>query len=336
MATIYEVSELAGVSLATVSRVVNGTAVVSERTKEKVKKAMQALEYIPNSVAVSLASKRSNCVGILVASIDDSFFGSMLGGIESELRKHRKHVVITAGHGRKDDEIEGIEFLKSRNCDALIIHAEMLCDDYLIELSKGKTPIYVLNRQIPGISERCISLDNIFGGYLATKHVLEKGHRQVVNITGPSYKIDSMLRVDGFNQALNEYDITVSSEGMFEGNYLQQSGAAAVDYFVEKNVPFSAIICGNDQMAIGAMAKLREHGKIPAKDVAVIGFDDVDFAACTFPRLTTVKYPIKEMGKVTADLILQEVYNINMQDISRVFEPALVVRDSVQVHSINK
>jgi LacI family transcriptional regulator len=329
MATIYEVSTLAGVSLATVSRVMNGTAKVSPRTEQKVKNAMHALGYMPNSVAISLASKRSNCVGILVAEFESGFFGGLMRGVEGELRKYRKHLVMTAGHGNMEDEIEGIEFLKSHNCDALIIHAEMLSDEYLIELSKGKTPVYILNRNIPQLQKQCMSIDNVYGSYVAAKHVLDKGHTKIVNISGPPYKIDSQLRIEGFNKALNEYGLSIPLEHIYEGDYLQESGAAAVEYFMEKNVQFTAIVCGNDQMAIGAMAKLREYGKVPAQDVAIIGFDDVSFAEYTFPRLTTVKYPIEEMGKASANSILKEVYKIDMPCITKTFEPSLVVRDSV-------
>lgn len=330
MVTIYEVSTLAGVSLATVSRVMNGTARVSPLTQDKVRNAMKELGYKPNSVAISLASKRSNCVGILIGEFEGGFFGSLMRGVESELRNHRKHLVMTAGHGNKDDELEGIEFLKSHNCDALIIHAEMLSDEYLVELSKGKTPVYILSRHIPQISERCMSLDNVYGSYLATKHVLVKGHTHIANISGPLCKTDSQPRIDGFNEALNEFGLSIPANHFYEGDYSQGSGRAAVDYFINQNISFTAIVCGNDQMAIGAMARLREHGKVPASDIAIVGFDDVSFAECTFPRLTTVKYPIEEMGKACANLILKEVYKKDIDNIPKRFEPTLIVRDSVQ------
>lgn len=277
MATIYEVSTLARVWLATVSRVMNG--------------------------------------------------------IEGELRKRRKHVVITAGHGRKADEVEGIEFLKSHNCDAIVVHAERLSDDYLIELSKGSTSIYILNRYIPSIAHRCISLDNLYGGYLATRHVLQQGHRSLVNISGPHYKIDSAKRIEGFHKAIGEYGLTLHKKAIYEGDYMHEGGMAAVDYFMHNNTPFTAMVCGNDQMAIGAMARLREYKKIPGQDVAIIGFDDTASAACTFPRLSTIKYPIKEMGKTAANMILHEVYKVNMASILSVFEPTLIVRDSVQANT---
>ncbi|GLR71539.1 LacI family DNA-binding transcriptional regulator [Agaribacter marinus] len=330
MPTIYEVSELAGVSLATVSRVMNGSAKVSEKSKKKVRDAMEELGYRPNSVAISLASKRSNCIGILVAELDGAFFGSMMTGIEKTLRQYQKHVVITAGHSNDADEREGVEFLKSRNCDALVIHAEQLSDEYLIELSKGDTPIVVMNRQIDAIAEKCVSLDNVKGGYIATRHVLEKGHRQLVNIAGPKFKNDAMERIVGFQQAVNEAGIDFDENRVFEGDYLQESGAAAIDHFVMSGIEFTGVVCGNDQMAIGAMARLREYKRLPSKDVAVIGFDDVSFAACTYPTLTTINYPIKLMGQQAAKLVLKDVYKIGVKDIRQIYEPTLMERNSVK------
>lgn len=329
MATIYEVSKLAGVSLATVSRVMNGSANVNAKTEAKVKKAMKSLGYVPNSVAISLASKRSNCIGILVAEFDGVFFGSMMQGIEKELRAFRKHVVITAGHSNAEHEKKGIEFLKSRNCDALIVHVEQLSDEFLIELSKGKTPVYVINRYVSEIADKCITLDNFYGGYLATKYVLDKGHRELVNICGPKFKMDAVQRVEGYKKALEEHSLQFVDKHVVEGDYLQETGAAAIDFYMANDIPFSAVVCGNDQMAIGAMARLREHNKIPPHNVSIIGFDDVTFAACTFPTLTTVKYPISEMGKVAARTVLKDVYKLGIENTSRVFEPTLIERDSV-------
>jgi len=145
MATIYEVSELAGVSLATVSRVMTKNAKVSDKTRIKVEVAMEKLAYRPNSIAQSLASSRSNSIGILVSELNGPFFGEMMAGIESELRLANKHVIITTGHSDEAKEKEGIEFLIGRNCDALIIHVEAVSDEYLIELSKGKTPIFIIS-----------------------------------------------------------------------------------------------------------------------------------------------------------------------------------------------
>ena len=131
MATIYQVSEAAGVSLATVSRVMNGNAKVSERTRKKVEDAMASLGYQPNAIAQSLASNRTNSVGLLVSELHGSYFGDLMSTVEHVLKQNGKHVIITAGHVDEKREHEAIEFLKSRRCDALILHAEAVSDDYL-------------------------------------------------------------------------------------------------------------------------------------------------------------------------------------------------------------
>ena len=146
MATIYQVSELAKVSLATVSRVMNGNAKVSDKTREKVLLAMKELGYRPNSIAQSLASSRGNSIGLLVSELHGAFFGEMMAGVESELRSAGKHIIVTTGHSIEEKEKEGIEFLISRNCDAIILHVEAVSDEYLEELSKGKTPIFIISR----------------------------------------------------------------------------------------------------------------------------------------------------------------------------------------------
>jgi LacI family transcriptional regulator len=130
MATIYEVSKLAGVSLATVSRVMNNNANVSDATRKKVTLAMEELGYRPNSIAQSLASNCSNSAGLLVSELKGPFYGPMMSGIENTLRKQGKHVIITAGHSDAEREQQGIEFLISRNCDALILHVEAVSDEY--------------------------------------------------------------------------------------------------------------------------------------------------------------------------------------------------------------
>ena len=144
MATIYEVSELAGVSLATVSRVMNNSGKVSPKTRKKVEAAMKALGYRPNLIAQSLALKRSNSVGVLVPELHGPFFGVMLSSIEAELRAAGKHIIITAGHSDENIERESIEFLSKRRCDALILYVYGVPDDYLVEFSESSVPVVSL------------------------------------------------------------------------------------------------------------------------------------------------------------------------------------------------
>ncbi|MEE4219234.1 MAG: LacI family DNA-binding transcriptional regulator, partial [Xanthomonadales bacterium] len=224
MSTIYEVSELAGVSLATVSRVINNSSKVSPATRKKVGEAMKALGYRPNSAAQTLASNRSNCVGVVVPVFYGPFYGEMFSGIEAELRTAHKHVIITSGESDDSREKGGIEFLLSRNCDALILRLDAVKDDYLVEMSKKfATPFVLLDRHIPEIAERCIYLDNELGGYLATKSVLVLGHRKVAYISGPLWKNDADARLQGHIRALKEFGLEFDPTLMYEGNF-QETG----------------------------------------------------------------------------------------------------------------
>jgi len=330
MATIYQVSELAGVSLATVSRVINDNAIVSEKTKAKVLAAMKTLDYRPNSVAQSLASNRSNSVGILVSELHGAFYGSMMSDIELALREFGKHAIITAGHSDEKSEKEGVEFLISRSCDALILHLEAVSDQYLTDLKKRNVPFVTVNRYIPEIAENCIFLDNELGGYIATHYLLQQGHRDIAYIAGPLWKTDAKQRFNGHKKALKEFDVSFNQRLMYEGNFQEEGGQKAIQTLLETGIAFSAVACANDEMAAGAMSALREKGHNIPDDISVMGFDNLVFSRFTFPKLSTVNYPIALMGKTAANWVLNNLYTDRESHIQHIFKPELVVRDSVK------
>jgi LacI family transcriptional regulator len=329
MATIYEVSKLAGVSLATVSRVMNKNTRVSENTRKKVQDAMDQLGYRPNSIAQSLASNRSNSIGILVSEVHGPFFGQMMSGIESELRAAGKHVIITTGHSEQEKEIDGIEFLLSRNCDAIILHVEAVSDEYLIELSKKSTPIFIMSRYVDSLKDRCISLNNEMGGYLATKVLIENGHSAIGYIGGPEFKADSRSRLQGHKRALKEFNLSFDDKLYFEGDFKETGGIAGLRTFIKHNDKLTALACANDEMASGAMKYAREHGYILPDGLSIIGFDNINFANYLYPTLTTIDNPVYDMGHMAAKLVLQSVYKVKNLTVQNVFEPTVVERNSV-------
>ncbi len=329
MATIYEVSELAGVSLATVSRVMNNNARVSDATRAKVLSAMETLGYRPNSIAQSLASNRSNSVGILVSELHGPFYGEMLSGIENECRAAGKHVIIAAGHSEEASEIDGIEFLISRSCDALILHVEAVTDDYLIKLAAGNLPIVLINRYIPQLADNCIRLNNELGGYLATKQLLQQGHTELAYIAGPMWKSDAKERYAGHLRALAEQGLRFNPQLFAEGNFQDSSGSACMQQILAKGLQFSALVCANDEMAAGAMEVARAHGLRVPQDLSIVGFDNLILARYIYPKLTTIDYPIGEMGRMAARWVLKHIYQQQALQLENVFEPVLVSRESV-------
>ena len=329
MATIYEVSKLAGVSLATVSRVINNSGRVTEKTRRKVETAMRQLGYRPNSIAQSLASSRSNSVGILVPELHGPFFNTMLSGVEAELREAGKHVFITVGHSDETKELESIEFLVGRRCDALILHVDAVADPYLLKLNEEVVPVVLINRTLRGLAGRCINLNNTRGGYLATKALLERGHRSIACITGPRWKRDARQRLAGHRKALAEAGVKPDPRLLVEGDFQESGGREGMAALLRAGIPFTGLVCGNDTMAAGAIDAARDSGLSVPDDLSVVGFDNVTFARYMHPKLTTIDYPMVEMGQMAARIVLKDVYDIDGPEIRNVFEPKIVERQSV-------
>lgn len=330
MATIYEVSELAGVSLATVSRVMNESGRVSEKTRKKVISAMEQLDYRPNSIAQSLASNRSNSVGILVPELHGPFFGTMVSGIEEELRSAGKYVIVTIGHSDEEKEKQGIRFLIERSCDSLIVCVDAVSDTYLAELCTGLTPTVVMNRAIADAPEQCISIDNEHGGFMATRFLIQQGHRNIAYIAGPLWKHDAAERMAGHQRALKEAGIPFAGNLVVEGDYLEPSGSDGLRQLLQRSVTFTALTCANDSMAAGAMQVARDHGIKMPDELSVVGFDNVNFARYLYPQLSTIDFPVEAMGQMAARWVLKNVYGDQSVDVRNVFEPNLIVRSSVR------
>ena len=328
MATIYEVSKLVGVSVATVSRVINGSGRVSDKTREKVHAAMAALDYRPNSIAQSLASNRSNCVGILVPQVHGPVFAAMLSEIEEELRNAGKFTIFATGLSDDIKEREAIRFLISRNCDALIMHIDALTDVFIREQMDTALPFVIMNRVVPGLEEKCISLDNERGGFDATRMLLEMGHRRIAYISGPLAWVDASARLDGHKRALAAYGQAFDDRLLVESNFKEFGGSEAMSKLLSRDPSFSAVVCANDEMAAGAMDAIRARGLSIPDDVSIVGFDNAPLSRYLYPKLTTVNYPIAEMGRMAARWVLRNVYKDSDAEIRHVFRPTLVPRAS--------
>ncbi|RDV26861.1 LacI family DNA-binding transcriptional regulator [Alteromonas aestuariivivens] len=330
MVTIKQVSERAGVSSATVSRVINNADSVKENTRKLVMDAMADLGYRHNVLAASLASNKTNTVGYVVPELHGSFFGSMMAGSEQVLRKANKHMFVATGHSDESTEKKEIEALLSRRCDALILHVEAVSDDYLINLARQDVPLVVVNRYIEEIGEHCISLDNIRGGYLATRHLIELGHTSIAYVAGAMFKADSVNRLEGHKQALAEAGLQYNESLTVEGNFQAKSGEDAIRELARRDCYYTAVACANDEMACGAINALATMGRSVPRDVSVIGYDNIDFASYLTPGLTTINYPVRDIGTMAARWILNHAYGDHKMTMSHVLEPHLVVRGTTK------
>lgn len=329
MTTIKQVSQMAGVSSATVSRVMNQPNSVRPSTRNRVTEAMTALNYRYNGIAASLSSKKTNTIGYVVPELHGFFFGGMISGTEQVLRRANRHLLVAAGHSNENDEKDAIEYLRARRCDALILHVEALSDTYLEDLAKQEVPFVVVNRYIQSIGDRCIALDNERGGYLATRVLIDAGHENIAYIAGALWKADGEARLKGHKRALLEAGLTYDPRLMFEGTFQPQSGLEGIRALLARGLPFTGLACGNDEMASGAIDGMRQQGLNVPGDVSVVGFDNVEFCRYISPRLTTINYPTQTIGESAAHWILRQVYNDELIPFEHVISPEVVLRESV-------
>lgn len=328
MANIKQVARLAEVSVATVSRVLNGVR-VNEANYASVMAAIERLDYRPNTFARSLATNRSGGVGVVVNEISSPFYSGIVQGIESVIEERGMHLIVSSTHAEASRERNAVEFLRERRCEALVLVSEALTDAELLELAEHEIPLVLVGRHIPQLSDNCVYLDNSRGGYLATRHLIERGHRRIAHVAGNLSIKDARDRLEGYHQALSEAGLQAVPELVVSGNFTEEGGQRATQLLLERGAEFSAIFAANDQMAAGVLLTLREQGIDCPHDVSLVGYDDVLLANYLYPALTTIRQPFAEMGQAAARLALA----IATKEVRRRFEPVLVERHSVSTYT---
>ncbi|MFC1235171.1 LacI family DNA-binding transcriptional regulator [Vibrio sp. F74] len=333
MATIRDVSEFAGVSQATVSRVVNGSTRVSHDKKMSVEKAIKKLGYRPNSIAQALASSRTGSIGVVVPELA-GFYSGMLQAIEDQLRRFGYHLIVTAGSNDEEGQKQAIDFLLSRRVDALILHTQDVSDDYLIDLETQGIQLALVNRFVPELNNSCIELDNELGANIATKYLIDMGHREIACITGPLSKSDARGRLQGYRDALEEAGIEYSESRVVEAGFTEETGASAMNKLLNRHCRFSAVFAANDHMAFGAFGEMKKANLLVPEDVSLVGFDNILFARYLTPGLTTIDFPIEQMSTEAVQLILQKLIK-KKTEVDFKLSPSLVIRESVKKLTAN-
>ncbi len=332
MTTIKDVSNLAKVSISTVSRVINNTAQVAPEKREAVLQAMEQLNYRPNSFAQALVSKRSDCIGLLVGDLGGGpFFVQMMNGIEQVVEQAKKFSMVMSGRHEAQRERECIEFLLQRQCDALILHSKGLSDEELQELAAGETPLVIINRLVPGLEEQCVYLDNLEGAAVATQYLIDQGHQKIAFITTDDEEfVDGRERMEGYKSTLKAAGIECNPALVRNAFPNEEGGSHAMRDLLESGEEFTAVFGFNDAMVAGAISVLREEGVQIPQEVSVVGFDDIMYARFVHPKLTTVRYPIQEMGARAAELALAMLDKRTIDQEELCFHPKLIERESVQ------
>jgi len=329
MATINEVSELAKVSISTVSRVINNNAPVKESTRKRVYLAMEQLGYQPNLFAQGLVTNRSRSITLVLTDSTGGYFGPLVKGIENTLREAKYNLSVSVGNEGLPEVQDTFRYLISWRSDAVILFPHCLTDEQILALKETAPPMVVLNRQLPELSQQSIMVDNEQGSRLAIQHFLDNGHQQIACIAGPLGNSEALSRLEGYRAALNENEIVHQDNQVVVSDFTVEGGYEAIGQLLEQGTEFSAIYACNDQMAVGAMKALKDAGKRIPEDVSVIGFDDVEFAGLITPSLTTIRQPIAQMAEDAAKLAVRLIEGKTNLPVQPLYSPTLIERESV-------
>lgn len=325
--TLQMVAERAGVSPSTVSRILNGTAVVSDEKRAAVDEAIAALGFVPNPVARGLAGGRTLSVGVVTQAIDSPFYGAALRGIEDMLGPAGYSPLFMSGHWNADEEARCIDVLRARRVDGLVVLTGRLSDAALRGVAKA-LPVVVTGRDLKAPHLHSLNFDNLEGARLATHHLLALGHRRIAFITGDPRHADADERQRGYRAALEAAGLRFDPALVVPGHFSEESGLLAVERLLDSRVRFSAIFAANDQMAFGAALALHRRSFRVPDDVSLVGFDDVASALYAIPPLTTVHQPVRELGRLAAQAILDLLAGRRPQ--LAVPRPRLIVRESTR------
>ncbi|WP_432464032.1 substrate-binding domain-containing protein [Agarivorans sp. QJM3NY_33] len=328
MATIKDVAAAAGVSVATVSRVVNNGPKVSAKNRELVKKVMLELGYRPNANARALVTQTNPTLGLVFSELTDPFFATLAGGVEKITRNHNIQLLISNGLVSAETEKQAIETLLEQRCQALVVHAKALSNQTLIDYANAIPAMVLINRFIPEIAHRCVWLDNQAGGEAAARHLLSLGHRNIACISS-NYDIeDPRLRLEGVKSILAESNTPLAEHAIATAEPNEIGGEIAAQNLLARGLDLSAVIVYNDAMASGVISVLCDNGYRVPEDISVIGFDDVLLSRYLRPKLTTMRYPIEMMAMEAAEMSLALANDENVADLHK-YVPTLVKRDSV-------
>ncbi len=302
--TIERVAQEAGVSPSTVSRILNGTAVVSGAKKQAVDDAIAKLGFVPNPMARGLAGGRTLSIGVVTQAIDSPFYGAALRGIEDELDPAGYSPLFVSGHWNAVSEARCIDVLRSRRVDGIVVLTGRLTDDALIACAQ-KMPVVVTGRTLAAPGLFSLNFDNFEGGRLATRHLIDLGHQRIAFIAGDQEHPDANERLRGYRAALASAGIQFDPALVVPGEYHEVSGLLAVDRLLERQQRFTAIFSANDQMAFGAALGLQRRSLRVPEDVSLVGFDDLPTSVYAIPPLSTVHQPAYELGRLVASAMLQ-------------------------------
>jgi LacI family transcriptional regulator len=325
MTTIKDIAKRANVSVSTVSNVINNKKNVKPETRERVLDVINEYGFQPKSVARSLKTKKTLTIGIIMPDITNQFFTETTRGIEDTANKYGYNVILCNTDENVNKEIEYLNTLYNKDVDGIIFVGT--CETQHMDQNRKRTPIVVIDRKL-GENMTSVVVDNVKGGFIATKHLLERKKSEIILLTGSLSTSTYFERMTGYLNALRsekfEYNelLVNECEASFQGGY------NTIQSILNKNVNIQSIFAVSDMIAIGAMRALIEKGKRIPEDVLIVGYDDIIISSMFIPSLTTVRQPKYEMGQRAVELLIDKIEGKSQRNERIILEPELIIRES--------
>ena len=327
--TIRDIASLSGVSVATVSRVINGRPDVATGTRDKVMRVMRAHSFVTNPSARALSVGRTGLIEFTIPFVDESYFAAILSGATEALYEQEQRVVLSPTHHEHAREVTLVERLMNGTTDGAIVLLPEESSEELRTLQAHGYPFVVADPRQPldeGIP--AVSATHSAGARAATDHLLALGHRRIALITGTPGWTATEERLAGYRTALVAAGLPPVAELVVEGHFTTDSGHAEAQRLLDLPAPPTAIFASNDNMAVGAMRAVLERGLRIPDDISIVGFDDTELACNVFPRLTTVRQPLAELGRTAVSLLNRLIEGRRTEALRIELATRLVVRES--------
>ncbi|HHF4955168.1 substrate-binding domain-containing protein [Haemophilus influenzae] len=332
MATMKDIARLAQVSTSTVSHVINGSRFVSDEIREKVMRIVSELNYTPSAVARSLKVRETKTIGLLVTATNNPFFAEVMAGVEQYCQQHQYNLIIAATGGDAKRLQQNLQTLMHKQVDGLLL----MCGDSRfqadIELAIS-LPLVVMDWWFTELNADKILENSALGGYLATKALIDAGHRKIGIITGNLKKSVAQNRLQGYKNALSEAKIALNPHWIVESHFDFEGGALGIQSLLTQSSRPTAVFCCSDTIAVGAYQAIQQQGLRIPQDLSIMGYDDIELARYLSPPLSTICQPKAELGKLAVEALLQRIKNPNENYRTLVLEPTCILRGSISTPS---
>ncbi len=328
--TIVDVAEKAGVSLGTVSRVINDDIHVADETRERVLAVAKELGFVANRQARGLKGRKTNTVGVLVPNLGTGYIGEIMRGIDHELEINQLDLMVFTTQRMADKEAKYVANMMQGMVDGLLFLIPRSPSDYIGTLVDRNFPFVLIDNQVADEPCPYVGATNWQGAYKATEYLIDLGHRRIGFITGSMDLNSATDRLEGFKSALRTHHIAENPDLIYKGEYTQPSGFAGAATLLDLDEMPTVIFASNDTMAMGAMDAVRNRGLQVPEDISILGFDDVPQSAMIRPALTTVRQPLEQIGRVATQMLTDILKNPEKEVDEMRLPTELIIRDSVQ------